>query len=372
MVSRRIGGAALMAMALARAASRRGWPGITWVPGPGPASERVAREGLKHRVIGLDATHTAGMTRLVTSARLFAALVRERRAVVHVHDSWMWGLVRPALLRAGARSVVHVNLELNAEEIAWTLKHPPAHIVTCARYIAAQIRTVLDRRGLDIPVTAIPNAIDIDRFQHGDRQAARQHLGLGAPESFIVLMLANLAPHKGQATAIRALRTLREQGVRAECWIVGEDRSSGGNYLRSLRTLAAELEVTDHIRFLGFRHDAGDLLRAADAFVLPSTHEGLPFSVLEAQAAGVPVIASNIPGVLEVVEDGTTGFVVPPDDFAGYADRLRLLSREQDVGHRLARAASERVRREHVWPRFEDRMFEVYASMCGDNRAVAP
>jgi glycosyltransferase involved in cell wall biosynthesis len=165
------------------------------------------------------------------------------------------------------------------------------------------------------------------------------------------------------------LKLLREQGLSAECWIVGEDRG-GGDYLRTLRALTAELGLAEHARFLGYRSDVEDLLRAADAFVLPTTHEGLPFSILEAQSAGLPVVASDIPGVLEVVEDNRSGFIVPADDAAGYADRLARLAHDPELRRRLTQTASEFVRREHRWQTFEDRMFALYTALADKEQAA--
>jgi glycosyltransferase involved in cell wall biosynthesis len=358
-----------MAIALAQGAVRRGWEGVTWVPGPGPAADALVREGLAHRVIEIDVLTPDGLPRLLTCARLFAGMIRQRRAVMHVHDGWMWGQVRPALLRTGVPTIVHVNIEPDNEEIAWLLKLPPAHVVTCAHYVARKVQAGAEQLGISIPVTAVPNSIDVVRFQPGDRQAARRKLGFADQGTLVMLILANLAPHKGQATVLRALRRLRDRGISAECWIVGEDRGQHGDSLGTLRALASELGVTEHARFLGYRSDAPELLQAADVFVLPTTIEGLPLSLLEAQATGTPVVSSNIPGVLEVVEDGKTGFIVPPDDFAGYADRVALLARDEASRQRLTQAALDRVRREHSWTVFEDRMFDVYARMAGEKRA---
>ena len=369
LVSRRVGGAAQVALGLARAALERGWPGLTWVPGPGPASERVAREGLPHRVMSLEIAHPTNARRLVTCAHLAAKLTAVQPALVHVHSAWMFGLVWPALRIARARTIVHFQLDPDEEEIRWTLKHPPAHIITCAHYIARRIRSDVERLGLKTSVTAAPNAIDLERFVPGDRLAARRETAITSPDRFVILTFGNLSPHKGQATAIRALHHLAAQGVPAELWIAGEDRSGDGNYERELRQLARELNVADHVRFLGFRSDTPRLLQSADVFVLPSQREGLPISVLEAQAAGVPVIGSEIPGMTEIIEDGTTGFIVRSDDAAGYADRLTLLHRQTDLAGRLRAAATARVRSEYGWATFEQRVFDVYQDLDGHVRS---
>lgn len=337
-------------------------PCTAWLPGDGPAAQALDREQIERRTYDLDATHEGRFRRLAACARMAPGLFGLTRPLVHVHSPTVFGLLRPALLAVRARTVVHFHIEPSAEEIDWTLKSPPAHIVACAKYITKSIKAALDTRSISVPVTTVPNAVDLDRFIPGDVAGARSRLGLKT-DSFVILMLGNLAPHKGQDTTLRAVDLLVRRGMTVECWLVGEDRTPGGQYERDLRSLCVDLDLIDRVRFLGFRQDAPELLQAADAFVLPSTHEGLPLSVLEAQAARVPVVGSTIPGILEVVEDGKTGFVVPADDFIGYADRLQTLFQNHALRNQLTEAAAAQVSREHSWSTLEDRVFEVYRSL---------
>lgn len=363
LVSHLLGGAGLVAVRLSAAAGSRGYRCVAWVPGDGPAREALTRSHVPTRQYNLEALHGNRWRLLGASARITPHLIGLRRPLVHVHGHTFFSMIRPALFAAGARVVVHVQIEPSAHEIEWMLKYPPTHIIACARYIAANIQDAAQRKSLPLSVTAIPNAVDLERFVPGDRLAARTLAGLST-DRFVVLILANLAPHKGQVTALRAIDLLVRRGLPVECWLVGEDRIAGGRYEQELRSLSAELGLADHVRFLGFRDDAPTLMRAADAFVLPSTLEGLPISVLEAQACRVPVVGSNIPGILEVVEDGRTGFIVPADDPAGYADRLQRLRQDDALKAKITDAASAQVSRQNAWSALEDSVFDVYRTMA--------
>ena len=116
-------------------------------------------------------------------------------------------------------------------------------------------------------------------------------------------------------------------------------------------------------RFLGFTGRRAGPAATADAFVLPSTHEGLPLSLLEAQAARVPVVGSTIPGILEVVQDGQNGFVVPADDFRGYADRLQVLFENRALRDGMTSAAAEQVSRNYSFTTLENRVFSIYQTL---------
>jgi glycosyltransferase involved in cell wall biosynthesis len=163
------------------------------------------------------------------------------------------------------------------------------------------------------------------------------------PTEFVVLLLANLAPHKGQATAIRALHALKQRGSAVECWLAGEDRSGKLGYEDQLRRLIADLDVADAVRFLGFRSDAPDLLRAADVLVLPSTHEGLPLSVLEAQAnalAGDRIADTRNPRSNRGGRNRTSSW--RQNDHATYADRIQMLMEQPQRRHQLGAAGAAR------------------------------
>ncbi|HXH23908.1 MAG TPA: glycosyltransferase family 4 protein [Vicinamibacterales bacterium] len=358
LASHLVGGAAAVALRLAASARARGIACVGWVPGIGPASEALDAAAIPRRTYDLAAMRQGRWRQLVACARMMPGLIGTGRPVVHVHNPIVYRLLYPALRAAGARTVVHVQIEPAPGELEWALRFPPDHVVACARYIARRIERTMSPIAPALRVTAVPNAIDVTEFSSasGSRPAPMRARG-----RVVVLMLANLAPHKGQATALRAVHRLRQQGVQAECWLAGEDRAAAG-YERELRALAAALGL-DGVRFLGFRSDTQELLRAADVLLLPSTREGLPLAVLEAQAAGVPVVASPLPGILEAVADGITGVIVPADDDEGYARAILRLIADNDLRGRIVEAARASVAREYGWAAFEQRIFDIYRSL---------
>src|SRR5262249_47279319 len=145
---------------------------------------------------------------------------------------------------------------------------------------------------------------------------------------------------------------LKRSGVDVTCWFAGEERQSGGGrggYAAHLQALCNALGVADRIRFLGHREDIPDLLRAADIFILPSAGEGLPQSVLEAQATKVPVLATPTGGIPEVITDGETGFLIPAEDAVGYAHRIKCLLNHPDIYQRVQEQAYINVIKKHNW-----------------------
>lgn len=171
----------------------------------------------------------------------------------------------------------------------------------------------LTRRGVVPPtrLRVIPNGIDVAAHVQstGSREGVRAQLGV-RPDAFLWLAVGHLRPQKDYANLLRAVRQLRPgSGPGYQVRIAG-----AGDLLDELRAMAAGLGVDDRVRFLGPRADVPDLLAAADALVLSSRHEGMPNAVMEALAVGLPVVATTVGGVAELVQDSGSGRLVPRED----------------------------------------------------------
>jgi len=110
-----------------------------------------------------------------------------------------------------------------------------------------------------------------------------------------------------------------------------------------LREEASKLGIAGNVKFLGFRDDVPSLLQAMDIFVLPSLSEGLPLSILEALALKKSVVATNVGGVSEIMEDGVNGYIVPPRNPEAIADRILMLLGRPETAVRIGQAGRKRV-----------------------------
>ncbi|MFO8088608.1 MAG: glycosyltransferase family 4 protein, partial [Desulfatiglandaceae bacterium] len=113
------------------------------------------------------------------------------------------------------------------------------------------------------------------------------------------------------------------------------------DYFREIKELCTEYGLTEHVCFLGWRDDVTELMADADVVVLPSMDEGMPNTLQEAMYIGVPVVASPVGGVEEIVEDGVTGWVVPLDDLQGWADRLAYIAANPSQAKEVAKKGRE-------------------------------
>ena len=177
-------------------------------------------------------------------------------------------------------------------------------------------------------VRVIPNGVDSDRFPAADanrRAEARQRLGIADDTAPVVVVLGALTSEKNVEAATRAVHALGDE--RARLVVAGEGPCRAALESEARRVLG------DRVRFLGTTDDPASVLAAADVVALPSRSEGIPAVAIEAALTGVPVVASAVGGLPDVIEDGVTGYLVPAGDDVALTEGIRrALEAADDVG----------------------------------------
>ena len=237
----------------------------------------------------------------------------------------------------------------------------------------AGVNYMVSRRILTLRKTkVIPNAMIMADFPSpASREAVRA--GLGIPEdTFLWLAVGTLNPAKDYPGLLEAAAEVAAAEPSFRLCVAG-----GGVALDSMRALAQARGVDGVVQFLGKRGDALDLMRAADAFVLSSAWEGLPNAVMEAMASGLPVVATDVGGVRELIEPGRSGWIVPRRDPAALAARmLATMALDPAARERLgaeARASmTGRFDHERITDRWEEQILHAAPASRGGRARHAP
>lgn len=189
-------------------------------------------------------------------------------------------------------------------------------------------------------LVCIYNGLDAERFQKKIpyRGFVRQSLGL-IDSDVVIIIVANLIPYKGHADLVEALSKLAPRFPDLCLMVVGEDRGIGD----ALKIKAESMGVDEKIQWLGLRHDIPELLAAADIYVCASHEEGFSNSLLEALAAGKPVVATKVGGNEEMLEGGKLGLLVAPNDSNGLALAIEQLLADAELGTLLSNLGSSTV-----------------------------
>jgi len=293
-------------------------------------------------------------------AATIAALVKECREfrpdilVAHGFSEHLWG--RYAGLLAQVPHLVHVEHNTRERYTRWRLKQ--------ARWLAARtdrivgcsegVRLRLLEMGMPEERTiAIPNGIRLAPFESAEAHpVARRIPG--------IVMVARFSKQKDHATLLRAVARLRDRGLHVPVLFAGGGKSL---HRRPLQELAELLGIRDQVQFLGVVRNVPELLMTHRIAALITHYEGMPLAMLEGMAAGCAVVASAVPGVREVIEDGVEGRLVPERDDIALADALETLLRDDDTATGLsvaARAAAiERHGRDLMHARYEALFLEL-------------
>ncbi len=209
----------------------------------------------------------------------------------------------------------------------------------------------------------VPNGVTLERFDGmPDARAARARLGV-ATDATVAVMIANLNHHKGHADLLDGLGAVRSRLPDDFVLLcVGRDDGIG----RELAARADALGIGDKVRWLGSRSDVPEVLAAADLAVSASHQEGSSNAVLEAMAAGVPVVGTAVGGTPEAVTHGVHGLLVPPRDPAAIGLAVAALLEDVELRRGMGRAAARRIRDEYSMQACIGRYLGIYDAVLGD------
>jgi len=279
----------------------------------------------------------------------FARWCRDHRiAVLHTWELYsnIFGLAGGALagvpLRIGSRRGLGGPAAVRRlQSIAWRFAH---RMVANSKAAAEQLITEgVARDRIDI----VPNGIDLKMFP------VRRE----APRPRTVTMVACLREGKRIDVLIESIPRIVSRHPEVEFQIVGD-----GPCRQQLIDMATAMGVLAHVRFMGHRDDVPAILSASDLFVLPSESEASPNVILEAMAAGLPVVASRVGGIPELVTDGVTGFLVPPSDPPALTHALLDLIDHPERAGAFGQAGRARIEREYSFDRTVRQFETLYQS----------
>jgi glycosyltransferase involved in cell wall biosynthesis len=311
---------------------------------------------------------------LASPLTLFATIVFRHVSVVHINTSMVprayWRdlayLLVAKLLRARVLWQVHggkmpqdffAGSATLTRFLRWTLGLPDAVVVL------AKVEHEAYRRFLpDQAVLVMPNAIDYRPYAGVPTVRSREEYPLR------LVYVGRLAREKGLYETFQAIRLAAELGVDARLAIGG-----GGPEEPRLRRYAQALGIASRITFAGpvFGKDKVKLFAQADVFLIPSYSEGLPYALLEAMAAGIPVIATPVGAIPDVVSHGTHGFLVPARDGKALAEAIAALGANRDQLTWMSRACRRRVRAAYGIDRLAADFSQRYAELCSAGVVMA-
>lgn len=308
--------------------------------------------------------------------RLVNLLRREKIDLVQTHlfDAGLLGVVASRLARIPV--VVHTRHHLDEHWVVGSRLHVHLdrlmanradHVVVASEAVR---RHMVEREGFDSDgIHVVPYGFDFEDLAGSEHDARRVRAELGLEDSFVIGCVARILPAKGHADLVAALAQLVSESVtHSRLLLVGDGE------LGWVREVAREWGVEDRVVFAGFRDDVPACMRAMDVLAHPTLSEGFGQVIIEAIAAGTPVVATGVGGIPELIVDGETGLLVPPHAPCALAQALLRLHDDPRLGERLAGEALARSRHGLSSERMVARHLELYERWLterGDAGAIA-
>jgi glycosyltransferase involved in cell wall biosynthesis len=327
-----MGGAELWHLRTALAFRKRGHH-VSMILRRGPLADRSREQGLSVVILPM-----AFDLDLYSCLKALWYFRREKPDLVLLNDQRECRVIAPAAAMAGIR--------VRVQRKGWpylkgswrdrmVYRRFVTHLIANSDAIARIFRS---RSGLAPDrIRVFPNGIDVERFGKGEGAAFRERIGVSESDALIGAA-GRLVTQKGFDTLVKALGSLLEDGVELKACIAGN-----GPERERLEALAQEAGVADRLIFPGHVDDMPSFLAGLDLFAFPSRMEGRSNALAEAMAAGLPVIATDIPGNDELIAHEKTGILVPPEDPGACARAIKRLLEDREPAERLGSAAREYV-----------------------------
>ena len=208
-------------------------------------------------------------------------------------------------------------------------------------------------------IELIPSGVDIVQFEPIDasqKENVREKYRLG--DESIIGIIARLSDVKGIDILIKAMSRIHKIDPKVKLLIVGEGKEE-----RFLKSLVNDLQLKSCIQFLPIVNRTNEILSVLDIFVMPSRQEGLGLSIMEAQASGLPVVASNVGGIPTLIEHDVTGILVVKESPEALADALLDLLKDTDKRNRLGQAGRAFIVQHYSSPKMIDKTYQLYQSL---------
>jgi len=365
LVTMPVGGAEDLVAAMVKGLDPNRFQAVAALIGPpGPVGQELAAAGYPVVSLGLDLRRTS-FWGLVAGVRRLLKEVRPDLLHTHLYHPNLYGRLAALGLGFPVVAAVHnsyTRVKFHRRVWNFLLARVTDRVLVGSPQVWADVRRydwVPESRLLLLPY-GIPLA---DLEPPLSRDEARGYLKVSG---FVIGAVGRLVEQKGHAHLLEALPGLTREIPDLTVLLVGD-----GHRRAALKSQARDLRVEGKVRFLGTRRDLAEIFRALDLFVQPSLWEGLPLALLKAMGAGLPVVATRVSGVVEVIRHGVNGLLVAPGSASELAGAILELQRQPQTRARLGAAARQTVAAHYSQEAMLRRLESLYLELLGDRAPQA-
>jgi len=323
--------------------------------------------GVRHRIINIK-TKSELSLKVMLAQRVIARIIKENDIeILHAHTRVTQVLAHLVSRKTGIPYVTICHGFFKARMFRKVFPCWGDHCIAISEAVRGHLVNDLGVRK-DI-ITVVHNGVEIERFSpdnfsQAQKEAFKKDYGL-KPDVPIIGTVARLSSVKGQRYLIQAMKEILKVMPAVQLLLVGD----GAEESRLIEQVK-ELGIEDNVVFAPSTFDTAVPLSIMDTFVFPSVMEGLGLAIIEAQAMGLAVVASDVGGIYTLVKDGVNGFLVPPKEPEAIAEAVLKLLRDKDKALEFGRRANARAREEFDLKRMAEGIEGVYKESLEEHKAL--
>jgi N-acetyl-alpha-D-glucosaminyl L-malate synthase BshA len=297
---------------------------------------------------------------IALSSEMVRVAQEENLDVLHVHYAIPHSTA--ALLAREATGVPYI-VTLHGSDVTILGSDPAYHSINTLSVERADAVTAVssfmareayERLGLNRDIQVIPNFVDSTVFSPAPCESSENNLG----GDFVIIHVSNFRPVKRIQDLIYAMKIISKEAPRARLVLVGD-----GPERHNVERLISQLELKEKVILTGFRSNIPNLLRCSDAVVICSETESAPLTLLEGLSCGLPVVATNVGGIPEILQDGVNGFLVEPKHPEDIADKLLCLISDMNLRSRLGIEARKTIEKKYTAEKVVFQYEEIYKKL---------
>ena len=265
-------------------------------------------------------------------------------SLIHANGPEVYQASGVAAKIARIPTICHFHFPPEPNSIGKSFLVSPNMVICCSHFMSSQYSPLIARISPKIDTIAVPNGVDMNHFSPSpDIHIIRRKLSIADDNEPVVTIVGHISEVKGHYYFLEMAKNVVTQFPKATFLVAGDDIHKGGAYKQLMLEKAKTLSLSDRVRFLGFVQNISEVIQASSLLVLPSLAEGLPLTIIEAMGCGIPVVASDVDGNPEVIDDGVTGFIVTPKDVSALTEKVLLLLKNESMRLEMGKRGRERA-----------------------------